>query len=315
VNTTKSSSEGNPALVTVMAATGRIGKRISEKLLTAGVRVRALGRSESKLSELRSAGAETFAGDAADIPFLAEAFRGADAVYTALPYDPQEFDYFAQQSRIGEGIIEAVRQTDARYVVFLSSVGADQPSGTGMIESLHHQEQRLRRLDGMNILTLRPGPFFENLYGLLEVIKYEGIGGDAFAPDLPLPMIATRDIADAAADALKARNWKGIAVRELLGQRDSSFAEVTRIIGERIGRPNLDYVQFPYADTVKALTQFGFSENIATLEVGVARAANEGRIKSREGRNPQNTTATPFEDFADEMARAYQVAQEPFFSQ
>jgi uncharacterized protein YbjT (DUF2867 family) len=123
-------------------------------------------------------------------------------------------------------------------------------------------------------------------------------------------MIATRDIADVAAKALKARNWTGTVVRELRGQRDISFAEATRIIGERIGQPDLKYVQFPYADTVKALTQFGFSENIATLEVEVARAANEGRIVSRERRTAADTTATPFEEFADELGRAYQASQE-----
>ena len=96
-------------------------------------------------------------------------------------------------------------------------------------------------------------------------------------------------------------------MRELRGQRDISFAEATRIIGERIGKPNLKYIQFPYADAVKVLTQFGFSENIATLEVEVARPANEGRLGAQERRNPENTTPTRFEDFADELARAYQA--------
>jgi uncharacterized protein YbjT (DUF2867 family) len=294
-----------------MAATGRIGKRITEQLLKANLKVRALGRSENKLSQLNNAGAETFAGEAGDAGFLADVFRGAYAVYTLLPYNPEESDYYAQQSRVGEAVIEAVRRSGVRHVVFLSSVGADQPTGTGMIESMHAQEQRLRKLEGTNVLILRPGPFFENLYGLLELIKHEGISGDSFLPDLPLPMIATRDIADAAAEALKTRKWKGLVVRELLGQRDISFAEVTRIIGQRIGKPDLEYVQFPYADAVNALTQFGFSENIATLEVEVARAANEGRIKSCEGRNSENTTPTRFEDFADELARAYQATRKP----
>jgi uncharacterized protein YbjT (DUF2867 family) len=297
-------------MITVMAATGRIGKRTTELLLATGEKVRALGRSASKLSELRNGGAEAFAGEATDAAFLTNAFRGADAVYTLLPYDAQESNYYAQQSRVGEAVVEAVRQSGVQYVVFLSSIGADQPSGTGMILSMRAQEERLRRLAGTNVLILRPGPFFENLYGILEQIKHEGLGGDAFAPDLPLPMIATRDIADVAAKALKARNWTGTVVRELRGQRDISFAEATRIIGERIGQPDLKYVQFPYADTVKALTQFGFSENIATLEVEVARAANEGRIASRERRTAEDTTATPFEEFADELGRAYQASQE-----
>src|ERR1700730_9470531 len=110
-------------MITVMAATGRIGKRITELLLTTGgEKVRALGRSESKLSELRNAGAETLAGEATDAEFLTNALRGADAVYTLLPYDPQESDYYAQQSRVGEAVLKAVCQSGVRHVVFLSSV-------------------------------------------------------------------------------------------------------------------------------------------------------------------------------------------------
>jgi uncharacterized protein YbjT (DUF2867 family) len=123
-------------------------------------------------------------------------------------------------------------------------------------------------------------------------------------------MIATRDIAHAAAEALRVRDWKGMVVRELLGARDITFAEVTRMIGERIGLPDLQYVQFPYADTIKALQHFGFSESIATVEVEIARAANAGRIESREGRTTKNTTPTRFEDFVEELALAYQATHQ-----
>jgi len=86
----------------------------------------------------------------------------------------------------------------AFHVVFLSSVGADQPSGTGVIESLYAQEDRLRRSPGTDVLVLRPGSFFENFYGALGLIKHQGINGDSVAPEIALPMIATRDIADVA---------------------------------------------------------------------------------------------------------------------
>ncbi|MEO8351532.1 MAG: NAD(P)H-binding protein [Chthoniobacteraceae bacterium] len=307
---TTNESKSDPAIITVMGATGRIGKRISQQLLSAGVKVRALGRSESKLAELGDCGAETRVGEAAAPAFLTETFRGADAVYTLLPYDPRETSYHAQQRRVGEAIISALGDSGVRRVVFLSSVGADQSSGTGMLVSMHDQEERLRRLDGVDVLILRPGPFFENLQGFTEMIRHEGITGDAFAPDLALPMIATRDISDAATAALLARDWSGVVVRELLGQRDLSFAEATRIIGERLGRSDLQYVQFPYDAAAEALAQFGFSAEIARLEVEVARAANEGRAASREGRTARNTTATPFEAFADELARAYLATEE-----
>jgi len=35
---------------------------------------------------------------------------------------------------------------------------------------------------------------------------------------------------------------------------------------------------------------------------------NEGIVKPREGRTPENTTPTRFEDFADELAGAYEAA-------
>ena len=117
-------------------------------------------------------------------------------------------------------------------------------------------------------------------------------------------MIATADIAEAAAKALKARDWKGVRVRELLGPRDLNHSEATRIIGDHIGRPELEYVQFSDANQINALVNAGLSESFASLYVGMTRALNNGTLKPT--RNRENTMATRFEDFAVELARAYQ---------
>jgi uncharacterized protein YbjT (DUF2867 family) len=105
-------------------------------------------------------------------------------------------------------------------------------------------------------------------------------------------MVATRDIADAAAKALKARDWKGVIVCELLGPRDFSYAEATRILGARINKPDLQFVQFSYADTFRALVEAGLSESFAGLYVEMTRAFNEGKIKPRAGRTPESAKAT-----------------------
>jgi uncharacterized protein YbjT (DUF2867 family) len=290
-------------MVTVMGGTGQTGSKITHSLLKAGEKVRALGRSESKLAELKSAGAEVLAGDATDAAFLTKAFRGADAAYTLLATNRRAADYRAEQDREGETIVKAIRDSGVQYVVALSSSGADLSEGTGLVAGLHAQEERLKQVKGRNVLLLRPVSFFENFYDALGLIKYEGISGDSVAPDLAVPMVATRDIADAAAKALKARDWTGVVVRELLGPRDLSFSEATRIIGEHIGKPDLQYVQFSYDDQTNALVQAGLSESFARLYVEMTRAFNEGIIKPR--RTPENTTPTRFEDFADELAHAY----------
>lgn len=293
-------------MITVMGATGNTGKKITGLLLREGESVRALGRSEKKLKELKSAGAEVLVGDANDVAFLTNAFRGADAVYTLLPTDPRAVDYRAEQDRQGEAIVEAIRHSGIKYVVALSSLGADLNEGTGVIAGLHAQEERLKQLKDTNVLLLRPVSFFENFYNALPLIKYEGITGDSVTADLALPMIATRDIAEVAAKALKARDWKGVVVRDLLGQRDLSHVEAARIIGERIGNPDLQYVQLPYEDEIKALVSAGLSESFARLYVDMTKAFNEGTITPA-NRTPENTTPTRFEDFASELARSYQA--------
>lgn len=290
---------------TVMGSTGNTGAAVARRLLAAGEPVRAVGRSEQRLAPLVAAGAEAWVGDAADAGFLAGAFRGADAAYTLLPIDPRVPDYHAEQSRLGEAIVAAVREAGVRRVVALSSVGADLPDGTGFIASLHAQEQRLRRLDA-DVLILRPGSFFENFYASLEVIREQGCVADSVAPDVALPMIAAADIAAAAAAALLAADWSGVVVRELLGPRDLTYAEATAIIGAHLGRPDLPYVQLPYDEMAGLLAASGMSSDAARLQVEMTRAFNEGRVVSREGRTAANTTPTRFEDFAAALAAAHQ---------
>jgi uncharacterized protein YbjT (DUF2867 family) len=291
--------------ITVMGSTGNTGSAIARRLLDAGEPVRVIGRSEERLAPLVVAGAEAWVGDAADAEFLAGAFRGADAVYTLLPIDPQEPDYDAQQSRLGEAIVTAARAAGVPRVVALSSVGADVPEGTGFIASLHAQEQRLRLLDA-DVLILRPGSFFENFYASLGAIREQGCVAASVEPDVALPMIAAADIAAAAAGALLAPDWSGVVVRELLGPRDLTYAEATAIIGAHLGRPDLPYVRLPDGQMEFVLAASGMSSDAARLQVEMTRAFNAGWVVSREGRTAANTTPTRFEDFAAVLAAAYQ---------
>jgi hypothetical protein len=75
--------------------------------------------------------------------------------------------------------------------------------------------------------------------------------------------------------------------------------------GKKVGKPDLQYVQFSYDDQARALVQVGLSESFANLYVEMTRAFNEGTVKPN--RTPRNTTFTQFEDFADELAGAYKA--------
>ena len=295
-------------MIVLMGATGNTGKVAAEALLSRGEKVRVLGRDAKKLQPFAARGAEVAAGDAADPAFLARAFAGADAAYTLIPPDMRAPDFRAHQDRVGEATVQALRQSGVKRVVFLSSVGADLPAGTGPIVGLHAQEERLRGL-GVDLLLLRPGYFFENLYASLPLIRHQGINGSAIAPEVKLSMIATRDIGAAAAAALAAKDFSGVQVRNLLGPRDYTMVEVTRILGAKIGKPDLAYVQFPYEAFGAALEQAGLTKDMARLYVEMSRAFNAGIVKPVGGRTPESTTPTPFESFASELAAAYEAGR------
>jgi uncharacterized protein YbjT (DUF2867 family) len=285
-------------MITIMGASGHTGHVAAERLLKEGRKVRAIARSQDRLKHLIALGAEPAVGDAADAGFLAGAFRGSDVVYTLIPGDPTHEDYPALQDRIGEAITSAIKTSGVKKVVFLSSIGGEQLTGTGPITGLARQERRLAAISGLNSLCLRPTYFMENHLATLGLIKHQGINGSALAGDVPMPMIASGDIGQFAAQALAKPDFTGTSTRELLGPRDLTMNEVTGIIGAAIGKPDLAYMQFPYDAALEGLMGAGLSRSMASLYVEMSRAFNEGRIKSIEGRGPRNTTPTRFEDFA-----------------
>ncbi len=289
----------------VMGATGRTGSQIAKALIHAGHQVRVLGRSQERLAGLQALGAKPLAGDSADRAYLARAFAGADGVYTLMPFDPQQAGYFQRQRAQGEAIAAALKQAGTPHVVALSSLGAEQASGTGVIESLYEQEQRLRELPGSHVMLLRPGAFFESVFSLLPGVRYEGFLADAVAPDMPVPMIATADVAGAAAAALQARDWQGLVIRELLGPEDLTNRQVAAIVGQAIGQPALEYRQVPYDDMAGVLASAGLAPDLAQLLVAFARGINEGRIRSLEGRNARNRTPTPLAAMGPAFQAAY----------
>jgi len=285
----------------VLGATGNTGSLVAETLLTKGEPVRAVSRSKERLERLVSRGAEAVQADLADSAALTRAFDGVRAVYFMVPPDLQSTDYRAQQKRVIDAGAAALEAARVRYAVTLSSFGADKESGSGPVSGLHGMETRFNGISGLNVLHLRAGYFMENILPQVQVIQNFGMTAGPIRAELPLPMITTRDIAAAVADALLKLDFSGQQTRELLGQRELSYAEAARIIGAAIGKPNLGYVQLPPDQFIQALTGMGASRNFAELIVEMANAMNDGRMKALEPRSASNTTPTSFETFVQEV--------------
>jgi uncharacterized protein YbjT (DUF2867 family) len=296
-----------PMTVTVLGATGKTGGTVAERLLAAGVKVKAVGRSADKLAALKKRGAETISADVDDAAALAAAFRGSDAAYLMIPSDYHKPDLLGQYAQAGDAIVRAIRGAGVKRAVFLSSLGGEATSGTGPIVGLHAAEEKLRAVAGIDVLILRPGYFYENNFGTLALIKHQGINGGAIDPGLKMLTIAAADIGAAAAEALRKTDFSGVVVRELTGPRDITMAEATSLLGKAIGKPDLSYVRFPDEGYVEGLKGAGFDPGAARLFLEMAQAFNKGRVASQPGTEKVRTT-TPFEAFADVFAQAYRAA-------
>jgi uncharacterized protein YbjT (DUF2867 family) len=290
------------AMCVILGASGNTGSIIANFLLAKGEKVRVMGRDAGRLQRFVGKGAEASTADVSDAAALAKAFRGARAAYLLLPPITSRED----QERESDAIAKAVKESGLSYAVYLSSYGAQVPEGTGPVAGLHSSEEKLNAISGLNVLHLRAAYFMENNLAAIGMIHGTGIFGHALLPNLKMPMIATRDVGDYAAQRLLDLDFSGKQMRELLGERDLSMTEATTIIARGIGKPDLRYVQLPYDQMEQALTQMGLSSKKAAVYIEMFNAMNTGVLAALEPRSPENSTPTSFEQFVqDVFAPAY----------
>jgi uncharacterized protein YbjT (DUF2867 family) len=286
----------------ILGASGNTGSIIANFLLSKGQKVRVVGRELGRLQRFVHKGTEAFAADLSDAAALTKAFGGARAAYLMLP----PLNSREEQERQSDAIAEAVKESALHYAVHLSSYGAHVPEGTGPVAGLHSSEQKLNAISDLNVLHLRAAYFMENNLTAIDMIHGMGLFGHALLPDLKLPMIATRDVGDYAAQRLLDLDFSGKQTRELLGERDLTMTEATAVIARGISKPDLRYEQFSYDQVQQVLTQAGFSPKKAAVYIEMFQSINAGLLAAQEPRSPQNSTPTSFEKFVqDVLAPAY----------
>lgn len=290
----------------ITGATGNTGSVAAEKLLASGAKVRVIGRDAKRLERFSQKGAETAVADVLDAAALEKALAGARGLYALIPPNITAPDVRDYQGKVTDSLARAVRNSGVPYVVVLSSTGADKTYGTGPVMGVHELEKKLGSILGLNLLSLRCGYFMENMLPQIGIIQSMGFTAGPLRADLPLPMIATRDIGEAAAESLAKLDFAGVQTRELLGARHVTYSEASKIIGNAIGKTDLTYRQLPASVLKPAMMQMGMSASMVDLLLEMCDSLNSGHMKAQEPRSPRNTTATTVETFVAEVfAPAY----------
>jgi len=218
----------------ITGITGQVGGQLAARLLAAGLPVRAVVRDAAKGEAWRAKGCEVAVAEMHDAAALNRAFGGAAAVFVLLPpvFDPSpDFD---ETRRHVAALVEALSAARPERVVALSTIGA-QAAEPNLLSQLGIMEEALGGL-GLPVSLLRAAWFVENLAWDVAPARATGVLASYLQPlDRPVAMVATADIAEAAAELLQ-QKWEGCQVVDLEGPRRLAPVDLAAALSAALGR-------------------------------------------------------------------------------
>ena len=290
----------------ITGSLGNISKPVTQALVNAGHDVTVITSKQDNASAIEALGAKPAVGSVEDIDFLKKTFSGADAVYTMVPPNFGAAQWKKWIGSIGKNYADAIKATDVKYVVNLSSMGAHLNDGVGPVSCLHLAEEALNTLTDVNIKHLRPAYFYQNLFSNIGLIKNAGIIGSNFnVTDNKFGLVDPSDIAAVVIEALLQLNFTGHSVHYVVSDEVSTNA-IANEIGRAIGKPDLAWISFTNEQAFDGMKQAGLSEEVAKNYVEMGEAVNTGIMYEDYWKNhPSTLGKTKLADFAKVFAAAY----------
>ncbi|MCK1289008.1 NAD(P)H-binding protein [Bradyrhizobium sp. 44] len=244
----------------IMGGTGHVGSATADILLNRGKAVTIITRYSSRASGWRAKGAEIVEADVNDVSSLHAALGcGRRALLLNPPADPSTDTDAVEKSTIGN-ILAALAGSGLEKVVAVSTGGAQSGDRIGDLSTLWQLEEGLRQ-QSIPAAINRGAYYMSNWDSLLGAVRSTGKLPSMFPADLPVPMVAPRDLGRFAADRLLS-GTDDAGVRYVEGPKRYSSAEVARAFSKALGRP-IDVEVAPRAEWYDAFLRLGFSEAAA----------------------------------------------------
>lgn len=259
----------------VVGATGNTGSVVAETLLNRKQPVRVIVRSADKAAAWHAKGAAVAVASLDDVPALVKAFDGAKGVYLMVPPNYEATAWLSEQQARMDRAADAVKQSGIGHVVYLSSIGAQLPGGTGPIRAVHYGEGKLAGVV-KQLTILRPPSFMENWAPVIGAAKAQGVLPTFLAPAVRIPTISTRDIGRIGAEQLLA-GGQGRKVMELAGPEDYSPDQAAQALSAILGQ-TVTAQHVPLSAVVPTLRSFGFSDEAAKLFEEMYTSFSRGAI-------------------------------------
>jgi NAD(P)H dehydrogenase (quinone) len=260
----------------VMGITGKVGGAVARTLLAKGEKVRGIVRNPEKAEEWQKQGVELFKADYDEVDGLTAAFTGVVGVFVMVPPNFAPAPGFAETRATLKLLHEALSRSLPSKAVYLSSIGAEQAGGLGLITSSHLLEETLGDLPFSHAF-LRAAWFFENSAGDVASARNEGkIRFQLHPLDRKFLLVATTDIGKVGAETLT-QSWIGIRHIEVAGPEGYSPLDIAAAFAESVGRP-VEAIAVPRAEWEALWVSQGMPEGRTAPRAEMVDGFNSGWI-------------------------------------
>ena len=291
--------------ITTTGSLGNVAKPLVKKLIAAGHQVTVITTKDERKAEIEALGASAAVGSISDPEFLANAFKGADAVYTMMPPAMGTTNLIQNIADAGQAYVQAIKAAGVNRVVLLSSVGADAAEGTGPVQGVHRVEQLFGQLSSVNVTALRSGFFFVNFFRDIPLIKSRNLFGNNYSGDDQLAFTHPEDLATAIADELQAKG-NGYEVKYIVSDV-STGNKVAALFGQAIGKPELTWTNIPDEQLRQGMLSAGMPAELAGLITEMGQGVKAGIItKGFFATGGHVTGQTKLQQFVQEFKERYE---------
>lgn len=288
-------------MILVTAPTGQIGRHLIPLLLAAGQEVRVIVRSARSLEPAIRDHVDVVVGSHSDAGVIRSAMVGVSDLFWLVPLHGAAQS--AYQGYVGFSLpaAHAVVEYGVGRVVTISALGrsavgrASVPAHAGL-SSVAWAMDDLFRSTGSHLRAIAPPTYMDNTLWQWDSLMSEGVLRGTLPGDLELPLIATRDVAQAAADLLTNPTWTGQEDVPLLGAEEVSPEAMATVLSEALGKP-ITYERHDRETEQRFLIESGYTPAMAASMMAMDVAKERG-LDSSLRRTAANTTATTYSAWA-----------------
>ena len=303
--------------IIVTGSLGNISKPLTEILVALGHSVTVVSSDPKKHIAIKALGAKPAIGSIADVAFLTDTFKGADAVYAMIPLSFTEPDLVDYLRRMAGNYTEALRRAGTKRVVLMSGWAADLVRGENVEDVFNDLS--------CSLTIMRPAAFYTNFYQSIDLMKGKGFIGKFltlrysslwallagktgllmgnYGGEDKIVFVSPNDIADAVAEELLLQPEERTI--RYVGSEEMTCNEAAKIIGMAIGKPWLKWVLLSDKEMLRGLKMAKVPEKLSETLVEMQAVIHSGKTLENFHKNQPKMGKVKLSDFAKEFAEAY----------